>query len=285
MNDFMDAALYCAARGWRVFPLTPNAKSPAVSGWEARATTEPGRIQRCWSSGPYNIGIATGPSGLVVVDLDLLKGDEPLPAPWAFYQRGSDVLAELGRRAGAEQVPTYTVTTGSGGTHLYYLHPAGVELRNTQGKLGPLVDTRAHGGYVVAPGSVVAGRAYPVAAELPTADLPTWLTAALTPAPLPAQAPVVVELGGDRAGRYVAAAIDAQLRHLEQAAKGTRNHALYTSAVALGQLVAGGAIRAQDVEGQLTQAAYRIGLRPMETARTIASGLRAGAARPRTVAA
>ncbi|MDI1465047.1 DNA primase, partial [Catellatospora sp. KI3] len=56
-------------------------------------------------------------------------------------------------------------------------------------------------------------------------------------------------------------------------------------AVALGQLVAGGALREQDVEGLLTQAAFSIGLRPMETARTIASGLRAGARRPRTVAA
>ncbi|MEV4411411.1 bifunctional DNA primase/polymerase [Catellatospora sp. NPDC049609] len=285
MNDHVKAALSCAMRGWRVFPLVPNAKEPAVRGWETRATTDPDRIRRCWSSGPYNIGIATGPSELVVVDLDRLKGDDPLPAPWAFYQHGSDVLAELRRRAHAEQVPTHTVATGSGGTHLYYRHPAGPELRNTQGRLGPLIDTRAHGGYVVGPGSVVAGRTYPVAADLPVAGLPAWLAIALAPAPLPEQAPVVVELGADRAGRYVAAAIDAQVRHLEQAAKGTRNHALYTSAVALGQLVAGGAIRADQVEGLLTQAAHRIGLRPMETARTIASGLRAGAVRPRTVAA
>lgn len=284
MHSFVDDALNAAACGWRVFPLIPDAKAPAIHSWESRATTDPDRIRRCWSAGPYNIGIATGPSGLVVVDLDKLKSGE-LPDPWADYVHGGEVLAELERCAGAEPVPTHTVATGRGGRHLYYRHPHGPDLRNTQGRLGPLVDTRAHGGYVVGAGSVVDGRAYRTIATGPVAELPGWLCAGLAPAPLPAQAPVTVELGTDRAGRYVAAAIDAQVRHLEQATEGRRNHALYTSAVALGQLVAGGAIGAAEIEGLLTQAAHRIGLRPMETARTIASGLRAGAQRPRTVAA
>ncbi|MFC7243681.1 bifunctional DNA primase/polymerase [Catellatospora aurea] len=280
----LDAALTAAEHGWRVFPVTPDDKTPAVRAWEQRATTDPDRIRRCWSAGPFNIGLATGPSGLVVVDLDRLKGGE-LPAPWECCVHGGEVLAELERRAGVAPVRTYTVTTGRGGAHLYYRHPAGAELRNTQGKLGPLIDTRAHGGYVLAAGSVVNGRPYRAGAETQVADLPEWLAAALAPAPLPPQAPLTVTLPTNRAGRYVSAAIDAQLSHLAQAAKGGRNAALYASAVALGQLAAGGAVKAQEVEGLLTQAALRLGLRPAETARTIASGLRAGAARPRTVAA
>jgi hypothetical protein len=280
------AALDAAERGWRVFPVTPGAKTPAIRAWEARATTDPDRIRRCWSTGAYNVGIATGPSGLVVIDLDMLKPGQELTAPWAFYQTGSQVLAELERRERAEPVRTYAVTTGRGGTHLYYRHPdQGENLRNTAKKLGPLVDSRAHGGYVLAAGSIVEGREYRLCADLPVADLPAWLVEALTPTPLPDQAPITVTLGADRVGRYVQGAIDAQLRHLEQAAQGGRNHALYMSAVALGQLVAGGAVKEQEVEGLLTQAAHRIGLRPMEAARTIASGLRAGARRPRTVAA
>jgi hypothetical protein len=40
-----------------------------------------------------------------------------------------------------------------------------------------------------------------------------------------------------------------------------------------------------DVTAWLTNAAYQVGQKPGETARTIASGLRAGAKRPRSVAA
>jgi hypothetical protein len=40
------------------------------AGWEQRATTDPNRIRRAWSTGPFNVGIATGPAGLVVVDVD-----------------------------------------------------------------------------------------------------------------------------------------------------------------------------------------------------------------------
>ncbi|GAA1381353.1 bifunctional DNA primase/polymerase [Catellatospora chokoriensis] len=281
----LDAALTAAEHGWRVFPVTPDDKTPAVRAWEQRATTDPDRIRRCWSAGPFNVGLATGPSGLVVVDLDKLKGGE-LPAPWECCVHGGEILAELERRAGVSPVRTYTVTTGSGGAHLYLRHPdQGEQMRNTAGKLGPLIDTRAHGGYVLAAGSVVNGRPYQAVSEVPVADLPEWLVTGLAPAPLPEQAPVTVTLGADRVGRYVAAAIDSQLSHLAKAAKGGRNAALYASAVALGQLAAGGAVAAQDVEGLLTQAAYQAGLRPAETARTIASGLRAGAARPRTVAA
>jgi len=79
------AALDAAARGWHVFPLRPGDKRPAYpdhtadrctgtdprcraghQGWEPRATTDPARITRAWTAAAYNIGIATGPSGLIV---------------------------------------------------------------------------------------------------------------------------------------------------------------------------------------------------------------------------
>ncbi|MFF3614642.1 hypothetical protein [Streptomyces sp. NPDC002580] len=63
------------------------------------------------------------------------------------------------------------------------------------------------------------------------------------------------------------------------------NNALYIAAVALGQLVAGGELSEADVTGWLLTAALQVGQGEREAWRTIASGLRAGAQRPRTVAA
>lgn len=308
-----EVALTAAARGWHVFPLRPNDKRPAFpnhqadactgrdprcryghTGWETRATTDPNRIRRGWSETPYGVGIACGPSGLVVIDLDVRKPDQTPPAgcPHPAAHHGAEVFAALCEAASQPQpVETYTVTTGRGGTHLYFRHPTtGPAHRNTAGErgngLGWLVDTRAHGGYIVAAASTVAGRPYTVARDLPVAELPGWLAERLTPAPLPPQRPVVVDLPTGRTGAYLDAAITRQLDHLRRAAEGERNHTLYVSAVALGQLVAGGAALTRDqAEALLEEAALSIGLSRFETLRTIRSGLAAGARRPRTVAA
>ncbi len=294
--DLLTAALSHASRGWHVFPLRPDDKRPAFPdhtaddctgrdprcrtghvGWEQRATTDPDRIRRAWSHRPYGVGIACGPSGLVVVDLDVPKhpGDFP-PAEWAAARDGGDVLGVLADRHGGTIDPTYTVTTGRGGSHLYYHHPeSGPELRNTNGDRGGLgwkVDTRAHGGYVVAAGSTVAGRAYAVALDCDPAPLPAWLAGLLT---------VAVALPPDRRGRYLEAAIRRQVDHLTAATEGGRNDALFASAVALGQLAAGGALGEDDVYAVLEPAALSTGLRHGEIARTIASGLRVGARQPR----
>ncbi|MER7992602.1 bifunctional DNA primase/polymerase [Micromonospora chalcea] len=321
MSDLLAAALAHAARGWHVFPLRPNDKRPAFPdhtaddctgrdlrchaghvGWEQRATTDPNRIRRAWSTRPYGIGIACGPSGLMVVDLDVPKHpDDTPPAEWAGARDGWDVFATLAARHGTPTDPldgfgpdagprtgidaTHTVTTGSGGTHLYYWHPAaGPELRNTTGDRGGLgwkVDTRAHGGYVVAAGSSVAGRFYAVALDIDPAPLPGWLAGLLAPAPRPVRQTAAVSMPADRHGRYLAAAIRRQVAHLAAAPEGQRNHALFASAVALGQLAAGGALTDDDVTAVLEPVALSIGLRPGEVARTIASGLRVGARQPR----
>lgn len=281
-------ALDAAARGWHVFPLRPNDKRPAIRAWEQRATTDPARIRRCWTAGPYNVGIACGPSSLVVVDLDTPKPDQTAPADWTMQgiNDGADVFAALCDLAGRPfPARTYAVTTGRGGTHFYYQHPTtGAALRNTAGALGWLIDTRAHGGYVVAAGSVASGRPYTVLNDAPPAPLPEWLAEWLRPTPPPVRA-AVVSVPAGRANGYAGAALHRTIVRLSQAGEGRRNHALFMAAQTLGQLVAGGALTDHQVTEALTHAAASIGLSPRETTRTIRSGMRAGARRPRQVAA
>ena len=289
-NDLLTRALAAASRGWHVFPLRPDDKRPAVRDWETRATVDSDRIARCWSAGAYGVGIACGPSALAVVDLDVPKPGQTAPAEWARegIRDGADVFAVLCDKAG-QPFPgdTYTVTTGRGGTHLYFRHPVdGPELRNTAGALGWLIDTRSHGGYVVAAGSTAAGRPYRLLHDTNPASLPGWLADLLRPAPLrPAGPPVVVDLPADRHGAYARAAIDGTLAHLTQAREGGRNRALFMAAQTLGQLVAGGAVAEDTVTAVLADTAARIGLGQREIDRTIRSGLTAGAQRPRAVAA
>ena len=313
-GGLLSAALAAARRGWPVFPVRPDAKRPAFpdhtaarcarrdlrctgghQGWEPRATTETDRITRGWSTTPYNIGLACGPAALVVVDLDVPKpGEETPPGEWRAegVRTGADVLAVLADRAGEPLGPlydTYTVITGRAGRHLYFIAPSGARLGNTAGELGWLIDTRAYGGYVLAAGSVVDGRPYVVERDRPPAPLPAWLFQRLSrPAP-PPPAPVSIKAGTGRRAAYLNAAINREVERVTGTSEGGRNAALYTAAIALGQLAAGGALTVAQVEALLEQAAAgHIAARaytPAEARNTIASGVRAGAKRPRSLAA
>lgn len=314
----LSAALALAGRGWHVFPLRPGTKVPAFpdhgadrctgrdprcrdghTGWEERATTDPDRIRRAWTARPYGIGVACGPSGLLVIDLDTPKADDPpRPAEWDLpgVTDGADVLAVLCERAG-QPYPgeTHTVRTGRGGTHLYFRQPEdGPAFGNTTGGtstgLGWKIDTRGRGGLVVAAGSVVAGNPYTTVLDLDPAPLPGWLADALRPAPMPAPA-VIPRLPDSRAGRWVSAALAAEVARVGDAPGGAHNAELYAAARILGELVAGDALPEQHVRDALRSAAAGLanssgcGCTPGAIERTITSGLRAGARRPRRVAA
>jgi hypothetical protein len=281
------AALEAAERGWHVIPLVRGGKRPAIRSWEPRATTDPERITRCWSTGDYNLGIVTGPSRLIVVDLDVPKHVEDAPPAGtpSNVTCGGDALALLAEECG-ECLPseTYSVRTGSGGLHLYFAAPSETRLRNTAGTLGWKIDTRASGGYVVGAGSIVNGNRYDVVHDVPPAPLPTWLTQLLIAAPLPSQSRVTVPLAPTaHLDSYLRSAVDGEVGRVTRAHEGQRNNALYQASVALGQLAAGGALTPDEVTAALTPAALRIGLPELDIHRTIASGLRTGAKRPRTI--
>jgi hypothetical protein len=75
-------------------------------------------------------------------------------------------------------LPTYAVDTPSGGCHLYYGAPE-VHVRNSAGRLGPQIDVRADGGYVIGSGSRVGERAYTAWDERVPVPLPAWIAGLL----------------------------------------------------------------------------------------------------------
>jgi hypothetical protein len=308
-SGLYNVAVACLARGWPVFPIIPGGKLPAIptahpGERETRcrgecsrfghgvydATTDAATVGRWWEHCPHaNAGLACGPSGLVVVDLDVPKHvDDRPPARWRTpgVNCGADVLAAICEQAG-EHLPTETLTVGtpSGGIHLYFRAPEGAEVGNSSGRLGWKIDTRGVGGYVLAAGSLVAGRPYTVMHEADPAPLPAWLAQRLTAeqnrprvdaGQLLAHTPV--------RSSYVEAALRSEVQAVLDARDGNRNNTLNTAAVKLSRFVVAGTLPAPLVEEALTAAGQAAGLPVRECLGTIRSGLRAGARNPRSAA-
>ncbi|MDX2710175.1 bifunctional DNA primase/polymerase [Streptomyces sp. PA03-6a] len=282
MNHLLKAALQAAEHGWRVFPLRPGTKRPALHGettcphkgpcaaghskWEQRATTDPDRIRATWSQGPFNVGIATGPSGLLVVDLDMPKDKGSADAP-----NGAATFQALCERAGQAVPTTHRVRTASGGEHLYFTAPPDIRLTNTAGTVGPLVDTRAWGGYVVAAGSTVPTGLYEAVGGPVAAPLPRWLRSILEPAPKPVQAPSVAVAGQSR--RYADIALANEARNVVMTQQGAREAALFRAARALGRFVAWGDLPRSVVEQALQEAGEAAGLPASQCRSTLRSAL------------
>ncbi|MFD8071893.1 bifunctional DNA primase/polymerase [Streptomyces sp. NPDC059718] len=281
-SALLSAALSAAERGWAVFPLRPGSKRPALHGettcprtgscaaghrkWEQRATTDPQRIRATWSHGPFNVGIATGPSGLLVVDLDVPKDNSSADAP-----DGAATFQALCERAGQAVPTTRRVRTASGGEHLYFTAPADGRLTNTAGTVGPLVDTRAWGGYVVAAGSIVPTGPYEAVGGPVAVSLPRWLQSILEPAPKPAQAPSMAVAGQSR--RYADIALTNEMWNVASAQQGAREAALFRAARAVGRFVAWGDLPRHVVEQALQEAGETAGLPAAQCRSTLRSAL------------
>lgn len=165
--NFKAAALAYASRfGWAVFPVHSirdkhctcgdnDCKRPGkhpVSSLAPHglkdASKDPDVIKRWWSAMPYaNIGVATGEvSGFFALDVDPDK-------------YGDDSLFDLRERC-KPWPDTVQQITGSGGWHYLFKHP-GRQIKNSVEDLGPGLDVRGDGGYIVVPPSEhIRGRRY-----------------------------------------------------------------------------------------------------------------------------
>lgn len=155
MPDLRAAALALAEAGFAVVPVY-EARGPGCSCGRAAcahpgkhprtphglldATADLATIRRWWRAWPHaNVAIRTGAvSGVFVVDVDPRHhGDAALAA----------LVAEHG------PLPdTLRVLSGGRGTHKYFEHP-GCPVPSRNGALGPGLDVKGDGGYVLAPPS------------------------------------------------------------------------------------------------------------------------------------
>ncbi len=175
-DDFMDvprnmvAALDLARQGLAVFPIRHRGtddkgreKWTPISGWQDSASDDFARIVEWWTDWPdARVGLPTGKrNGIVALDLDTKNGKDGVAAMAAVGFADVDSLSPV------------RVRTPSGGCHLLFSHEA--DLRNSASRIGPGIDVRAEGGFIVAPGSWKGDRRYmPEGEPVGTVALPSF---------------------------------------------------------------------------------------------------------------
>lgn len=283
-----DAALQLAGWGWPVFPCNPKSgrggKAPLIKDGFKQATTDPDQVAAWWERFPLAlIGMVPGQAGFLVVDLDPGDGETP-----------QAVLSRLEAKLGERLPEVPRVRTQSGGWHLYFARPAGLEIGNS--KPMPDIDIRCDHGYVIVPPSRMAnGNAYvwevPFDGEM--IEVPASLLELIVkpeppayeaPAFADAPAPYSEDPGDVAVRRYAKGALEKAAADMASTAPGGRGSALNGIAFSMGHYVAAGVLSEREVFAALQDAADMCGLTkedgPKERDAKIRRGLEAGARQP-----
>lgn len=254
-----EQAAWLAERGLYVFPvrekhpITENGFYDAVTGDEAGGL---------FARYPHatGIGLDCGRSRLLVVDLDGPNGEKA----W------TRLLLEHGI------VETLEVGTARG-RHLW-LRSRDSRARNSASKLGPHIDTRGAGGYVVAPPSThPSGGRYRWLNRRPIAPAPGWLLQTLAPPPPPSPVGEPRSLRpGERVTSYGRRALEGLADEVLRSVEGSRNDTFHRAARRAGRLAAAGELDEHLAHDVLLQAASVAGLPQREVELTWRSGFRFG---------
>lgn len=156
----LNTAIELAENGFEVFALKPDGKPYTENGFK-NATRDPNLIADAWEKHPNAlIGVFTGGSGLIVLDLDYKEDEEG-----NVLTDGFESLAE----AWLEVPDTFAYDSRNGlGRHIVYRAPAEGNYPRSMGYRGMKGVDRCSGlGYVAWMGGV------PAAGEI--ADAPEWL--------------------------------------------------------------------------------------------------------------
>jgi hypothetical protein len=243
----LDAALHYAGHwGKPVFPVllrrNPRTgkldKIPLVKEWGLTASTDPAQIAAWWKQWPNAaIGIPTGArSGFVVLDIDTKEA----------RANGYNTLDALGKSLLPE---TPMAHTPSGGLHVYFA-TIGVEIRNSAGAkgLGPGLDVRGEGGYVVVPcaGSGYGWDPHWNLDTVPLMPAPAWLGHRQH------QDRPIARHGLRLDPQTI---LDTACENIRHAAPGERHDVLNREVFTSAALVAAGALNERDTRHQLEAAA------------------------------
>jgi hypothetical protein len=270
------AALAYTSRGLPVFPCReagPGRKRPYTPRGFHDATVDAAIIEKWWRQWPHAlVGAPTGPvSGRVVLDIDTKRPES----------NGFDTLEDLGLNI----LPaTPTVHTPSGGLHVHFTAPAR-ELRNSAGLIGPGLDVRAEGGYVIVPSPGSGYEWDPVyGPDIPLAAAPQWLRPPKLSRPVPTR-PIRPVNGLDNYGE---AAIEAACNAIARAGPGEQERTLNAECFSIGRLAGAGAIPADIALRALLRAANAMPdydaawpWRPEEIDLKVRRAFNAGLRRPR----
>ncbi len=243
LSPLGQAAVALASRGIAVFPLQPRDKKPfADTAGFKDALEHEGVTAKRWRQRPdANIGIATGArSAFWVLDID---GPDAEAA-----------VAALEREHGA--LPRTVEQRTGRGRHVCFAWPEQCEpydgVRNSASRIGPHVDVRGCGGYIVAPPSIhPSGRVYAWSEgcspfEIDFALAPAWLWDMALPRDVVATpaTPYVHQRAATHEGtsRYGEVALANACNAIASAAPGVQNQRLWDKSIGIGCLVAGGEI-------------------------------------------
>ena len=133
-----------------VFPVN-ELKQPLTEHGFKNASINKKQIREWAKNHPAaNIAFPTGQStGIIVVDLDVKRGIN-----------GIANFKKLCKELGVKIPETYKIRTPSGGKHYYFQSPHDAKIINSASALGPGIDVKTEGGYIVAEGSVIDGKRY-----------------------------------------------------------------------------------------------------------------------------
>lgn len=264
-GPFVESSAYYVGLGWKIFPLAPGTKVPQIKGGGGfKSATDDAAIIGDWEKRfpNANVGIATGePSGILVIDIDPRNG-------------GDRTVARLAANSFAfPHCPE--AKTGNGGRHLIFAYDARV--RTSKDRLGPGIDVKADGGYIVGAPSRIAksdqghGGTYRwlVEPQIRLPRLPMWVFNMLVPRERPAVRFERVATTTD-----AAKSLEGLARSVASAGKGSRNNILNWAAYQAGKQVQAGKLSTSAVVSRLTQAGLSAGLHIKDIEATIASGLR-----------
>jgi len=244
----LSVALSYGNGGWAVFPCAPTTKKPLIKDWPNIATRDAVQIESWWRRWARAlIGCTAGEkNGFVVLDVDV-------------HDRGKfgfDTLADLDS---AILPMTPLAHTRSGGLQVYFKRPA-AGLRNTTGSrgrgIGPGLDWRGDGGYVVLP-SPESGYWWDPHCNfdtVPLAEAPPTLLPRDLERPV-AERPVRPATG---LSPYAEAALDSACHRIIDVPNGEQRDTLNGEAFAIGTLAGAGAIPADFAYRALMWAARQL---------------------------